>query len=145
MIPNPMMYLKTGALVIFLSACLASYLLYNQNVKLKVDISEKDAALVEANRSIETLSKIRVDDQVKVLEYSKKLNKIERDYRDAVQSLEKQKQKKKVIISNTSVVTNRVNTATKRMFNDVSCITGDMQRCATDTSTITPTSDTDKP
>jgi len=145
MIPNPMMYLKIGLVIILIASCSASYLLYNQNVKLKVDISEKDARLSEAHKSIDTLTLARVDDQVKVLAYSKKINKVERDYRDAVQSLEKQKQKKKIIVSNIGVVTDRINAASKRMFDDVACITGDLQRCATNTSTTPPTSDTDNP
>lgn len=141
MIQSPTAYLKLVGAVIFSLAISGSYVLYKQNVDLQIDIANKDKMIEEANRSIETLTLARVDDQLSVINYSKKLNKIERDYRDAVQTLEKQKQKKKAIVSNPSMVTNRVNNASKRMFESISCTTGDLQRCNTNTPTTTPTSD----
>jgi hypothetical protein len=126
-------------------AVTTAYMFYKQNVKLQIEMSAKEKELADTKQMVETLATARADDQLSVLNYSKKLTKIEKDYRDAVQNLEKQKQKKAAILRHPNMVSNRVNSASKRMFESLSCISGDLQRCSTDSSATSTTGNGDKP
>jgi hypothetical protein len=115
---------------------------YQKNQQLKEELVVEKLKVSEYASQIAVLAQARADDQALILAYSAKINKVEKRYKDGITFLEKQKQKKKVLLSKPDMVTNRINAASKRLFLEFSCISGEATSC-NDTSATANANNTD--
>lgn len=116
---------------------------YKMHESYVIDTAKNIAVLESANKTqsetIKELQRVEKENQNTILSIGNKNRELEFNYREANKNLEQYKEKKSKALENIDITNRAIRLGSKRVFNELSCSTGDVGKCKTDSSTTTNT------
>ena len=122
-------YLSIGMLVISGMLGIQNYYLNQKNNVLIVQLDREQAATQAANKRLEASEKEYKEYYSKYFDLREKNSSLVLELNDSNKKLDDYKRREYVILKKPSLVERRANAATKRLFDEYACITGDSRAC----------------